>query len=426
MGRETEEHLESQAEQAQDATPGGREIVGRQPSGISGPKTWYRGVTQPIRNVFRDAGLWFDRLPTAYRFGLVAALIAGAAGVPFMLHHTLGIQSLYWMNIVDKMGIAALLALGLNVVVGFAGLLDLGYVAFFAVGAYSYALLTHAARYSVLIETQTPEATKLALQIKPPPATNLIWLFFLIAMVVALLAGVILGAPTLRLRGDYLAIVTLGFGEIVRVTANNLHSTLGGPRGVFNLPHPAVGSYAFGLFNEPYYWMLLGIIVMWIFLLRRLNRSRIGRAWAAIREDELAAAAMGIPTVRMKLWAFALGAAVASFGGVVYASKISFISPDSFRLFPGDFASVTILAMVVLGGMGGIAGPIVGAALLVFLPERFRAVGDARFLLFGLALVVVMILRPQGIVPSRRRAAELRGGEIRETSVFEVQEHGAV
>jgi len=375
--------------------------------------------------VFHQTGQRYDRLPNSFRYVLAAVLIALAAGVPFIMHHTLGLQSAYWLNIVDKMGIAALLALGLNVVVGFAGLLDLGYVAFFAVGAYTYALLSQAAHYSVLIEAQTPEATALALKIKPT-WHDYFWLFFFAALIVAMLAGVILGAPTLRLRGDYLAIVTLGFGEIVRVTANNLHSTLGGPRGVFNLPHPGIGSHDFGLSNEPYYWLLLGIIVIWIFLLTRLNRSKIGRAWAAIREDELAAAAMGVPTVQMKLWAFAIGAAVASFGGVVYASKISFISPDSFRLFPGDFASVTILAMVVLGGMGGIAGPIVGAALLVFLPERFRVVGDARFLLFGLALVVVMILRPQGIVPSRRRAAELKGGELRETSVFEAREHGTV
>jgi branched-chain amino acid transport system permease protein len=156
----------------------------------------------------------------------------------------------------------------------------------------------------------------------------------------------------------------------------------------------------------------------------RLNHSKVGRAWAAIREDELAAAAMGVPTVRMKLWAFAIGAAVASFGGVIYASKFIFISPDSFKLFGGDFASVIILAMVVVGGMGGIAGPILGASLIIFLPERFRIVGDARFLLFGLALVLVMIIRPQGLIPSRRRAAELRGGEVREGSVFEAREHG--
>ncbi|HEX9312282.1 MAG TPA: branched-chain amino acid ABC transporter permease [Actinomycetota bacterium] len=425
MAKDTNESLESQAEAAQEATPdSSREVVGRTPSGAGGLTGWYRGATQPIRDAFQNAGTRFDKLPQAYRYAVIAALIAGFALVPFILHAALGIHAAYWLNVTDKIGIAALLALGLNVVVGYAGLLDLGYVAFFAVGAYSYALLTQAARYSVLIEAQTPQATALAQRIKPV-WHEYFWLYFFAALAIALLAGVLLGAPTLRLRGDYLAIVTLGFGEIIRDTANNLHSVVGGPRGVFNLPHPAIGSYDFGLQNEPYYWLLLGIIVIWIFLLMRLNRSRIGRAWAAIREDELAAAAMGVSTIRMKLWAFAIGASVASFGGVVYASKIIFISPDSFRLFGGDFASVIILAMVVLGGMGGIAGPIVGAALLVFLPERFRVVGDARFMLFGLALVVVMILRPQGLIPSRRRAAELKGGEVRETTVFEAREHGA-
>src|SRR5947208_15686046 len=183
------------------------------------------------------------------------------------------------------------------------------------------------------------------------------WLFFFAALVVAIAAGVILGAPTLRLRGDYLAIVTLGFGEIVRITSTNLNSIDGGPIGVSEIPHPQIdiGSihYSFGLQGSPYYWLLLGVIVIWIVLLRRINNSRVGRSWAAIREDEVAAAAMGVPTVRMKLLAFAMGAAVASFGGMVYASKFIFISPDSFRLFGGDFASVTILAMVVVGGMGG-------------------------------------------------------------------------
>src|SRR6185503_19396600 len=144
-----------------------------------------------------------------------------------------------------------------------------------------------------------------------------------------------------------------------------------------------------------------------------------GRSWAAVREDEIAAASMGVPTVRMKLLAFAIGAAVASFGGVIYASQSSFINPDTFSLFNITFGSVTILAMVVIGGTGGIAGPILGATLIIFLPERFRFVGDARILVFGAALVVIMIFRPQGILPSRRRAAELTGGEIHDTTVYE-------
>ncbi|MFN2590598.1 MAG: branched-chain amino acid ABC transporter permease, partial [Actinomycetota bacterium] len=414
-----------QTEGAEEVTSRG---FGRSADGTVSVRAGYRDATQPIRDAFSGTRGWFEALPRALRYVVLGVVIGVAAAVPFIMDATLGFQSEYWMNIVTKIGIGALLALGLNVVVGFAGLLDLGYVAFFAVGAYTYAMLTGAARYSVLIQEQTPQATALAQQIKPEWQMYM-WLFFFVALAVALVAGVILGAPTLRLRGDYLAIVTLGFGEIVRIAANNLHSVLGGPRGVFNLPHPGIEigtfRYDFGIIqNAPYYWLLLGVIVIWIFLLNRLNHSKVGRAWAAIREDELAAAAMGVPTVRMKLWAFAIGAAVASFGGVIYASKFIFISPDSFRLFGGDFASVIILAMVVVGGMGGIAGPILGAALIIFLPERFRVVGDARFLIFGLALVIVMVLRPQGLIPSRRRAAELRGGEIRETTVFEAQQHG--
>jgi len=409
VSRETEDKLANQAEAAQRATPGGA-----------------REEATPVRGDWRTlASQAADRifaLPVLARALIGLGLAGVAAVVPFVIPYFSAIPQ-YWMNIMSQVGIAALLALGLNVVVGFAGLLDLGYVAFFAVGAYTYALLSGAARYSVLIEAQNPKATALAQKIKPEWHIYF-WLIFFAALLVALVAGVVLGAPTLRLRGDYLAIVTLGFGEIVRVTANNLHSIVGGPRGVFNLPHPVIAGYDFGLQNNPYYWLLLGIIVVWVFLLVRLNHSRVGRAWAAIREDELAAAAMGVPTVRMKLWAFAIGAVVASFGGVVYASKYIFIDPNSFQLFGSTFASVTILAMVVVGGMGGIAGPILGAGVLVFLPELSRSVGDARFLVYGLILVTVMLLRPQGLIPSRRRAAELKGGEVREGSVFEVQEHG--
>ena len=433
MSGGTDDRLESQSEQTQEATPrgdradtgGGQAAPGRgAASGTAtrrkvGARGWYREATEPVRGAFSQVRGGFDRLPKTARIlvGLVA--VALAALVPFALPYITADAS-YWLNIMTKIGIAVLLALGLNVVVGFAGLLDLGYVAFFAVGAYTYAILSGAARYSVAIQNRVEGAQEL----KPSWAMYM-WLFFFVALGVALIAGVILGAPTLRLRGDYLAIVTLGFGEIIRITANNLHSLVGGPRGVFSIPHPAVGGYDFGVENAPYYYLLLAIIVLWIFLLRRLNDSRVGRAWAAIREDELAAAAMGIPTVRMKLWAFAIGAGVASFGGVVYASQISYIDPASFTLFNVTFGSVILLAMVVLGGMGGIAGPMLGAAMIIFLPERLRFLQDGRLLVFGLALVVVMVLRPQGLIPSRRRAAELTGGEVRDTSVFEAREASA-
>jgi branched-chain amino acid transport system permease protein len=355
---------------------------------------------------------WYQKSPARVRYAVVAAGIGLAAAVPAILPY-LTADTAYWTSILTKIGIAALLALGLNVVVGFAGLLDLGYVAFFAVGAYAFAILSGAARFNIYVFANPGKAVPPGLL---PTWHMYFWLFFFVALFIAVLSGVLLGAPTLRLRGDYLAIVTLGFGEIVRITANNLDSFDNGARGVNQIPHPEVnvGSihYAFGGTNEPYYWLLLGVIVIWIFLLRRISDSRIGRAWAAIREDELAAAAMGVPTVRMKLAAFALGAAVASLAGVIYASQISFIAPDSFTLFNVDFGSVIILAMVVLGGMGGIAGPILGAALVIFLPERFRFLGDARLLVFGAVLVLVMILRPQGLIPSRRRAAELAEGDI--------------
>jgi branched-chain amino acid transport system permease protein len=363
----------------------------------------------------------YEESPPVVRALVVVVVVALLALLPLLLPY-MTLQTKYYTGILVKIGIAALLALGLNVVVGFAGLLDLGYVAFFAVGAYTFAVLSGAAKYSVALSAQAQNVAQLH-----PEWHMYFWLYFFLAIGIAMGTGVILGAPTLRLRGDYLAIVTLGFGEIVRITANNLDSLANGPRGVLEIPNPGIDigtfHYDFGLNNNPYYWLLLGIIIIWIFFLRRINNSRVGRSWAAIREDEVAAAAMGVPTVQMKLWAFAIGAAVASLGGFIYASYVAFISPDTFSLFNISFGSVTILAMVVLGGMGSFAGPIVGAALVIFLPERFRSLGDARLMVFGLVLVVVMILRPQGLIPSRRRAAELKG-EVRDETVFEFKEHG--
>jgi branched-chain amino acid transport system permease protein len=406
--------LETQQEAAQEATSGGRRQDG----------DWRSRLRRGGRGSFRDTVTQaYERLPRPGRWLVWVVVIAFFAFLPEMLPYVTA-DSSYWTLILSKMGIAALLALGLNVVVGFAGLLDLGYVAFFAVGAYTFALLSGAARYSVALQALQPNAESLR-----PQWHMYMWLFFFAALAIAIAAGVILGAPTLRLRGDYLAIVTLGFGEIVRITSSNLNSIDGGPIGVTDIPHPAIdiGSlhYSFGLQGSPYYWLLLGIVVIWIFLLRRINDSRVGRSWAAIREDEVAAAAMGVPTVRMKLLAFAIGASVASFSGVIFASQSSFINPDTFSLFNLTFGSVVILAMVVIGGMGGIAGPILGASMIIFLPERFRFLGDARVLVFGAALVAIMIFRPQGLIPSRRRAAELTGGQLHEGSVFEAQHEGS-
>jgi branched-chain amino acid transport system permease protein len=360
-------------------------------------------------------------LPAAARWAILLALFAAAALLPYFMPY-LSARSNYWVAIILKIGLAALMALGLNIVVGYAGLLDLGYVAFFAIGAYSYAILTGAVRFTLAQREGLPNTLQLL-----PEFHMYSWLFFFIAMVVVLIAGVVLGTPTLRLRGDYLAIVTLGFGEIVRIVANNLRGLTGGPLGVKSIPHPAIDvggiNYDFGINNNPYYWLTLVLISIVIFVVARINNSRVGRAWASIREDEIAAAAMGVPTVRMKLLAFATGAAIASFAGVIYASQIIFINPQLATLLNPAFGSIIVLSMVVLGGMGGIVGPILGAAAMIFLPEAFRDLGDARFLVFGAALVVIMIFRPQGLIPSRRRALELTGQDVRDETVYEA-EHG--
>jgi branched-chain amino acid transport system permease protein len=308
----------------------------------------------------------------------------------------------------------ALFALGLNVVVGFAGLLDLGYVAFWAIGAYTAGILTGARDYAAALSAGAENPVE-------PEWQMWMWLLLLVALGVAVLAGVVLGSPTLRLRGDYLAIVTLGFGEIVRITANNLDSFTGGPRGIRGIPHPAIRvgglNIEWGtLIDIKYYWLLLAFVALWIIAINLLDKSRIGRAWVAIREDEVAAAAMGVPVVRMKLAAFAIGACTAGVGGVVYAEQITFINPPTFSLIQ----SILILSMVVIGGMGSIAGSILGAALIVLLPEIFRPLEDYRFFLFGFALIVVMIFRPQGLLPSKRRQAELMAG-AEETSIEDIE-----
>jgi branched-chain amino acid transport system permease protein len=288
------------------------------------------------------------------------------------------------------MGIFVLLALGLNVVVGFAGLLDLGYIAFFAIGAYSTAYWTD------------------KLPVHPPITLNP---FFVmpIAVLSAIIAGVILGAPTLRLRGDYLAIVTLGFGEIVRITAVNSDKLTNGPQGAFGIPHFSAFGYHWTLDSLPYYYLLVVVVSAIVFLFRRLDNSRVGRAWAAIREDEVAAAATGIPTLRFKLLAFAIGASTSGFAGVIYASKVGFINPDNFPLL----LSILVLTMVIFGGMGNIYGVVLGAAVLGWLPNVLRDYVPAqdRFVYFGALLIVMMVFRPQGLLPSRRRAREIELSE---------------
>ncbi|MCK9895672.1 branched-chain amino acid ABC transporter permease [Frankia sp. AgB32] len=298
-------------------------------------------------------------------------------------------------SMVTDIGIYALLALGLNVVVGYAGLLDLGYIAFFAIGAYTTAYFT----------------SQSAMPWHAPFTLNPFFVFP-IALVLAALAGVILGAPTLRLRGDYLAIVTLGFGEIIHLVANNADGITNGARGAFGVPHLSVHllglDYTWGIDPKPYYYLLLAIVVLVMIAFGRLERSRIGRAWAAIREDEVAAEATGVATLRLKLLAFAIGASVSGFAGVMFASK-QFFNPQSFSLQ----ASFFVVAVVIFGGMGSRLGVVVGAVVLQGLAFYLRDKVEPadRYIYFGAVIVIMMIFRPQGLVPSRRRRREIELSE---------------
>ncbi len=313
--------------------------------------------------------------------GLV--LLVLAAGIPLLAQLTS--QPAYVVNVLVSVGIYMVLAMGLNVVVGMAGLLDLGYIAFFAVGAYSMAILS----------------------------TQFGWTFWMVLPVAAALSagvGVLLGAPTLPLRGDYLAIVTLGFGEIIRISLNNLDWLTNGPQGIAGVRPPVFpwwGSKGFMWVDitQPvqfYYVALVFVAVTWL-VTSRLKISRIGRALVAIREDEIAAEAMGIDTTKLKLLAFSTGAGFAGLIGVLFASHLSFVSPESFTLFE----SVIVLSMVVLGGMGSVPGVTLGAFILVVLPEVLRGFSEYRMLIFGAAMVLVMLLRPQGLLGDDQKAQEL-------------------
>lgn len=296
-------------------------------------------------------------------------------------------RNAYHIDILTGAGISILLALGLNIVVGFTGLLHLGYAAFFAIGAYTYGLLN--------LHAHLP-----------------FWLGLLPAALVAGLAGVALGVPAVRVRGDYLAIVTLGFGEIVRIMVTNLEPWTGGPNGLLGIAHPTiwlpgVGFYDFGVRSAPYYYLVLTLVAAVSLLCGRMSRSRTGRAWAAIREDELAATCAGIDTFRLKLFAQGWGAAIGGLAGAVFAAKQGTITPDSF-----DFIlSVMVLAMVVLGGLGSVVGAMVGAAVLGTLPELLRGFEQYRMLLFGLVMIVIMRVRPQGLLGSTQIRRELRAAE---------------
>jgi len=336
--------------------------------------------------------------------------IALVAAALLVLPFALAQAGTAWVRIANIALLYVLLALGLNIVVGFAGLLDLGYIAFYAVGAYIYALLA-----------------------SPHFGIHLpFWVILPIGAMVAALFGVMLGAPTLKLRGDYLAIVTLGFGEIVRIFLNNLSQPVNitrGPQGLAGIDPVRIAGVDFSrsdsvlgvLVSGPmkYYYLLLSLMLLIILVNVRLQDSRIGRAWEAIREDEVAARAMGIDTTGMKLLAFAMGASFGGVAGGMFAAIQGFISPESFVLVE----SVMVVSMVVLGGMGNIAGVILGAVLLAFVPEILRWTVEPaqqalfgkmliepeviRMLIFGLALVLVMLFRPAGLLPSAVRKREL-------------------
>jgi len=353
-------------------------------------------------------GLRWQTLKTDRRFVwlVYAGLAIALALLPFLVGAGLGRG---WVRILDFALLYVMLALGLNIVVGYAGLLDLGYIAFYAVGAYLYALLA-----------------------SPHFGVHLpFWALLPMGAAVAGLFGVLLGAPTLRLRGDYLAIVTLGFGEIIRIFLNNLNAPINitnGPQGVNLIDPIAIGGVSLNQTHEwfgvtvpgvyTYYYLFLFLALIVIFISLRLQDSRIGRAWVAIREDEVAAEAMGINTRNIKLLAFAMGASFGGISGGLFAGFQGFISPESFNLFE----SIIVLCMIVLGGMGNIPGVILGAILLTVFPEALRYLGhlqtlllgrvwidpnDLRMLVFGLALVLMMIYRPAGLLPSTRRRREL-------------------
>ncbi|UQX87142.1 hypothetical protein M6D93_12620 [Jatrophihabitans telluris] len=302
----------------------------------------------------------------------------------------------FWQKVlVSEIGIYVLLAIGLNVVVGWAGLLDLGFIAFYAIGSYTTAYLTG------------------ALPHRPPSWLHLSPLLAIpFAIAICLIAGVALGAPTLRLRGDYLAIVTLGFGEIIRITANNNPGNVtNGPKGAFGIPHPKINlgplKFTWGQNNLQYWYLLLVLIVIVVVLFNRLEASRLGRAWAAIREDEIAAQATGINTTRVKLLAFAIGASTSGVAGVFFASQIGYINPENFVLNN----SILVVAYVVFGGMGSLPGAMAGAAVLTWLPEflKDQVPAEDRQMWIGAVVLLMMIFRPAGLIPARRRAAELRG-----------------
>jgi len=359
--------------------------------------------------------LWWNALPRPVQWVFGVPFIALLAALPLLNIPLLTTVGTNFGSVMAQFGMIALIAIGLNVVVGQAGLLDLGYVGFYAVGAYTVALLT------------SPDSPWNQTGPDGWLSKDWAWLAVLpIAMAITALSGLLLGSPTLRLRGDYLAIVTLGFGEIVRLLADNLEEITGGGRGLSQVAYPRVGvtdQFPLGIFSAGnvgktlnsgvwWYWVSLFLIIVVLLFVGNLERSRVGRAWVAIREDEDAAEIMGVPTFRFKLWAFVIGASIGGLSGALYAGQVQFVVPTNFNVIN----SVLFLCAVVLGGQGNKLGVILGAFIIVYLPNFFLgrteilgipidgdSIAEYKYLFFGLALMVLMIFRPQGLIPVRQK-----------------------
>jgi len=383
-------------------------------------------------------------------FKLVIALVMALIVVPII-----GVRNIFYLEVIFQISVFSALALGLNIVVGFAGLLDLGYVAFYAVGAYLWGFFGSQQYYALHFSPGTAPSD---LPFLLPG--SMFYLFLFLAIIIAALAGITLGLPVLRLRGDYLAIVTLGFGEVIRVMANNLDKPLNftnGPQGITPIQKPPLPSFMVDgfnnvfssisgkvatsaeMYNVMFYLMALLIIIVIITVTNRLNDSKVGRAWAAIRDDETAAIAMGIPLVTMKLTAFAIGASFAGIMGTLMAANRTFVSPESFSFMQ----SIGVLTMVILGGQGSIPGVILGATTVTILNLQIlqgfslylsqlrqsdaiipvinfawknlsTQLDPAKYqkLLFGLILILMMIFRPEGLIPAVRKKRELQGDNV--------------
>ena len=352
---------------------------------------------------------WWSNLGRIQKWGFGIVGFGALALLPLNPPPLLDTPGISFGGTMAQFAMVAIIAVGLNVVVGQTGLLDLGYVGFYAVGAYTVALLT------------SPDSPWNRIGPTGMFSEKWAWLSCVpIAMAVTALAGLILGTPTLRLRGDYLAIVTLGFGEIIRLLADNLGGVTNGPRGLNQVAYPRIGQgehipdgvfssgNSVGDANYGTWWFWLGLIMLVgiLLLVGNLERSRVGRAWVAIREDEDAAEVMGVNTFRFKLWAFVIGACIGGLSGALYAGQVQYVAPPTFNIIN----SMLFLTAVVLGGQGNKLGVILGAFIIVYLPNRLLGVeflgvnlGDLKYLFFGLALVVMMIFRPQGLFPVRQQ-----------------------